>query len=242
MLRTVDDVDSRVGRDTQRRDEVRVGGAFVAGCFGQVEAGLRGLPLRLGRHHHGGHAAFSPRHCGILQGFGSRHRPARGAQPAACGAKRKIGATYREGQLLMNPGERDIRDEGIGPSRPVLTLAASEVEQQPFQREHREDFARVRDEVACRNDRVRDRQWRTLVSADHIDRYLRRIFAFIQPHRQRGPARLFPRHARFGIVALRYIDQLGKAVAAIRFDRDATPLSEGLIALHGGRHTLECFG
>ena len=149
LLRTVDDVDARICRDTQRRDEVRVGGAFVAGGLGQVVPGLRGLPLCLGRHHDGGQAALSSRHRGILHGFGRRHCAPGGAQPAACGTEREIGATHRVDELLMNPGKRDVRDKGIGPSRLVLALAPPEVEQQPFQREHREDFARIRDEIPC---------------------------------------------------------------------------------------------
>src|SRR5262249_43988344 len=138
---------------------------------------------------------------------------ARRIQAAPCSTPRKVGAAFVEDQLLVSTGESNVGNELIGPGRLVQPVASTEVEQQPLQRKLRDEFPRVRNEIAFGYERGGNWQRRPLKPANCLDRNLRRVAAVDETHGQRRLTRALPCLARLGVAALREVDQFCEVVA-----------------------------
>ena len=109
------------------------------------------MSLRLCDRNHRGEAVILLGNGGILGGQRRTQGLLRGMQLAARGAQVKIGLRHVEDEFLMGTGEGHVGDKGVCARGLHLGGALAEVEEQPFQRQRGNDFARIGDEIARRH-------------------------------------------------------------------------------------------
>ncbi|RDS84241.1 hypothetical protein DWU99_10885 [Dyella psychrodurans] len=155
----------RFRRQSYRGDQRREGGIRGAVGLGQCQLHRRRPALRFGKFHHGSAPVFLLVGDGFFGQLGCLQRFFGGAYLSLRGSRFEIGFRHVEHELFLCAKQTRLGRGSIVPGLLDLSLAAAEVEQQPFQLQRWKNFLGGRNKIAFGRDIGGNRQRRALNTA-----------------------------------------------------------------------------